>query len=180
MKDHLGATDRETLHTRILLAKQLQRDGQVVEATEIVRTTVERQTQVLGDEHPDTLTASSELARLLWEGGERRESEALRAQVLATALRVFGEGEPITQRARGDLLEFDTENGEEVFGHSASTSTQSAGDSASISPVDIAGADIEFTFNNPTGESVFWTFSPTNFRGFSLWWPDSVAAAPGR
>ncbi|MGI5171039.1 FxSxx-COOH system tetratricopeptide repeat protein [Spirillospora sp. CA-253888] len=59
--------------------------------------------RTLGPDHPDTLTARSNLAHAHWEAGERRRTVAMFKQVLADRERVLGDDHPRTLGARNDV-----------------------------------------------------------------------------
>jgi non-specific serine/threonine protein kinase/serine/threonine-protein kinase len=58
---------------------------------------------VLGDEHPDTLTAMNTLAALYWHRGRFDEAEPLFLEALPTRKRVLGDDHPDTLASMNDL-----------------------------------------------------------------------------
>ncbi|AEV87863.1 ATP synthase [Actinoplanes sp. SE50] len=60
-------------------------------------------TRLLGDDHPDTLTARASLAASYRLAGRTADAIALEEQVLVDTVRVLGEQHPGTLRARGNL-----------------------------------------------------------------------------
>lgn len=61
--------------------------------------------QLFGSEHPATLTASIELARILMAGGQLQAAYDVQSSVLPLAKRVFGDSHSDTLRAMDGLAE---------------------------------------------------------------------------
>ncbi|MFF4379988.1 tetratricopeptide repeat protein [Kitasatospora sp. NPDC001547] len=59
--------------------------------------------RVLGDDHPDTLTARNNLAHSYWEAGRTDDAITLQEQVLADRRRIFGADHPVVLMARHNL-----------------------------------------------------------------------------
>ena len=55
--------------------------------------------RLFGEQHPDSLTAMSNLAAILWQRADREEAYALQQHVVDIKRRVHGETDPAT-RAR--------------------------------------------------------------------------------
>ena len=58
---------------------------------------------VLGDEHPDTLSSTANLASTYWNQGRWKEAEKLEVRVMETSLRVLGEEHPSTLSSTANL-----------------------------------------------------------------------------
>ncbi|GAA4607771.1 tetratricopeptide (TPR) repeat protein [Actinoplanes octamycinicus] len=64
---------------------------------------VDDATRLLGDEHPDTVTAHAKLGSSLWQAGRTAETIAVLERVVADRVRLFGDEHPDTISARVDL-----------------------------------------------------------------------------
>jgi hypothetical protein len=61
--------------------------------------TLTRYRRVLGDDHPDTLTAAHDLANRLAELGEHERARALHEDTLDRRRRILGDDHPNTRRS---------------------------------------------------------------------------------
>ncbi len=57
---------------------------------------METRKRVLGEEHPDTVSSTANLASTYWNQGRWKEAEELQVQVMETRKRVLGEEHPYT------------------------------------------------------------------------------------
>ncbi|MEZ6319099.1 MAG: serine/threonine-protein kinase [Phycisphaerales bacterium] len=89
--DELGPDDARTLEYRDLVANELISLSRFDEAEPVLRDTVERARTKLGDEHPVTLTALSNLAIVLSERGAYDEAIEIHDRVHAIRVRTLGE-----------------------------------------------------------------------------------------
>ena len=71
-------------------------DGRYNEAEELEVQVMETRKQVLGPEHPDTLTSMGSLASIYWNQGRWKEAEQLELQVIETQKQVLGPEHPDT------------------------------------------------------------------------------------
>ncbi|KAB8234347.1 purine and uridine phosphorylase [Aspergillus alliaceus] len=71
-------------------------DGRYNDAEELQVQVMETQKQVLGPEHPDTLTSMANLASTYWDQGRWKEAEELEVQVIETCKQVLGPEHPNT------------------------------------------------------------------------------------
>ena len=69
----------------------------------VAETAASRAAELLGEEHPDTLTARFELADAYWAAGRTSEAIELGEQVLADRERLLGAEHPDTLTTRGNL-----------------------------------------------------------------------------
>ncbi|GLA56089.1 hypothetical protein AnigIFM63604_004385 [Aspergillus niger] len=81
----------------------LSSDGRWKEAEELGVQVVELRKQVLGPEHPDTLTSISNLASTYWNQGRWKKAEELIVQVLELRKQVLGHEHPDTLTSMGNL-----------------------------------------------------------------------------
>ncbi|KAI3035032.1 hypothetical protein CBS76997_10834 [Aspergillus niger] len=81
----------------------LYRDGRWKEAEELGVQELEMCKQVLGPEHPDTLTSMGNLASTYWNQGRWKEAEGLEVQVMESRTQVLGPEHPDTITSMGNL-----------------------------------------------------------------------------
>ncbi|MEV4561472.1 tetratricopeptide repeat protein [Kitasatospora sp. NPDC049285] len=62
--------------------------------------------RLLGDHHPDTLTARNNLATSYWQAGRTEEAIAIEEQVVADREHILGDQHPHTLNARNNLTSF--------------------------------------------------------------------------
>ena len=89
--------------------------------------------ELLGDEHPDTLTSMANLASTYWNQGRWKEAEELEVQVMETRKRVLGEEHPSTITSMANLASTYRNEGrwkeaEELFAQVMVTSKRVLGD----------------------------------------------------
>jgi hypothetical protein len=60
--------------------------------------------QVLGEEHPSTLTDMANLALTYWNQGQWKEAKVLGVLVMETMKRVLGEEHPDPDKHRAEVL----------------------------------------------------------------------------
>ncbi|KAF8181681.1 P-loop containing nucleoside triphosphate hydrolase protein [Mycena galopus ATCC 62051] len=77
--------------------------GRYEEAKDLAVAVIERETQLLGADHPDTLWAMGNLASIYFLLGKFRQVEELEAVVLAKRKQVFGDDHPETLRSISSL-----------------------------------------------------------------------------
>jgi non-specific serine/threonine protein kinase/serine/threonine-protein kinase len=77
--------------------------GLYEKAEPLLKEALETQRQVLGDQHPNTLTALNEMANLYWHQGRYRDAEPLYVELVESRRRVLGEEHPDTLGAEFDL-----------------------------------------------------------------------------
>jgi hypothetical protein len=77
--------------------------GQWREAEMLQLQVMETRKQVLGEEHPDTLTSMANMASTYWNQGRWKEAEVLNVQVLEATKRVLGEEHPDTLTSMANL-----------------------------------------------------------------------------
>ncbi|KAF6804524.1 Kinesin light chain 5 [Colletotrichum sojae] len=77
--------------------------GNYSKAEVIVRQAVSTWTEILGQEHPSTLTSMANLASTFWNQGRWKEAEELNVQVMETRKRVLGEEHPNTLASMANL-----------------------------------------------------------------------------
>ena len=100
----LGATHRkEPWLMWETIASVLWQEGRAKEAEELMLKVLESTTRVLGHEHPDTLSAMSNLAASYGAQGRSKEKEELMVQVVEARSRVLGEEHPETLSALANL-----------------------------------------------------------------------------
>jgi tetratricopeptide (TPR) repeat protein len=78
-------------------------EGRWKEAEELDVKVFGARRRVLGEEHPDTITAMANLAETYWNQGRSKEAEELDIKVLEARRRVLGEEHPDTISAMGNL-----------------------------------------------------------------------------
>jgi len=88
---------------RITLGNTYQALGEFQAARDHVQAALERYRAVLGDEHPDTLRARSQLAELLIHNHQHAEAAALARDTLAAQSAALGEDHPDTLATLGRL-----------------------------------------------------------------------------
>jgi hypothetical protein len=69
------------------MANCLHDQGQFSAAEDLQRDTIDRLRKLLGDSHPDTLTAQANLAIVMRAMGQEDDAERLRRQIAATMTR---------------------------------------------------------------------------------------------
>ncbi|KAF6806860.1 Kinesin light chain 5 [Colletotrichum plurivorum] len=77
--------------------------GNFSRAEVIVKQAVSTQTEILGQEHPDTLTSMANLASTFWNQGRWKEAEELEVRVMETSSTVLGEEHPDTLTSMANL-----------------------------------------------------------------------------
>ena len=78
-------------------------EGRWTEAEELQMQEIETRKQVLGPEHPDTLSSMSDLAAVYWKQGRYKEAEELFLQVLETRKQALGSVHPSTLTSMSSL-----------------------------------------------------------------------------
>jgi Flp pilus assembly protein TadD len=78
------------------LALTLKAQGDMAAARKLEEQVLEARRRVLGEQHPDTLTAMNNLAILLFETGDREGALQLLRQSLLSHRKVLGENHPNT------------------------------------------------------------------------------------
>ncbi|KAL4751018.1 hypothetical protein BDW72DRAFT_193288 [Aspergillus terricola var. indicus] len=81
----------------------LNTDGRYNKAEELLVQVMETRKQVLGPEHPDTLTSMANLASTYWNQGRWKEAEELLVQVTETRKGVLGPEHPSTLTSMANL-----------------------------------------------------------------------------
>jgi tetratricopeptide (TPR) repeat protein len=81
----------------------LWKEGRWKEAEELDVKVMEARSRVVGEEHPDTLTAMVNLAATYWNQGRSKEAEELFVKVMEARSRVLGEEHPSTLTAIANL-----------------------------------------------------------------------------
>ncbi len=79
--------------------------GELDDARRLLRRNLEERTELLGQEHPDTLTSARQLALVLLAAGELDAAHDLFAETLAAQRRILGDGSPETLSTMNDLGE---------------------------------------------------------------------------
>lgn len=97
------STDLQWFSALAWLASVYQNQGRWKEAEELGLQVVEASKRVLGNEHPDTLTAMANLASTFWNQGRWKETEELELQVVEARVRVLGNEHPSTLAAMANL-----------------------------------------------------------------------------
>ncbi|KAF4432981.1 Kinesin light chain [Colletotrichum fructicola] len=77
--------------------------GDYSRAEVVVQEAVSTRTEILGQEHPDTLTSMANLAWTFWNQGRWKEAEELEVRVMETRKRVLGEEHPDTLSSMANL-----------------------------------------------------------------------------
>ncbi|KAK7028428.1 P-loop containing nucleoside triphosphate hydrolase protein [Favolaschia claudopus] len=93
------------------LALVLHEQGYFQHAEELEVVVVEARTQLLGKEHPDTLTSMANLASTYFQQGKWGEAEVLQVEVLELTKRVLGKEHPDTLRSMANLARTYAEQG---------------------------------------------------------------------
>jgi hypothetical protein len=86
-----------------MVGQVLWQEGWWKEAEELNVTVLEVRRRVLGEGHPNTISAIASLARTFWNQGRWKEAEELEVKVLEASRRVLGEEHPDMIRAIGNL-----------------------------------------------------------------------------
>jgi tetratricopeptide (TPR) repeat protein len=84
-------------------ARSLVSDGRYNEAEVYFEEAVRRRKRVLGQDHPDTLTAMGNLAVTYWNQGRQKEAEELQEQEMEISKSVLGTEHPSTLISMGNL-----------------------------------------------------------------------------
>jgi hypothetical protein len=84
--------------------------GDLAAARELLEAVLATACREFGEQHPDSLTAMSNLAAILWQEGDRAEAYALQQQVAEMQRRVRGDSDSATQAAKAvlEMMERDT------------------------------------------------------------------------
>ncbi|OAP63059.1 hypothetical protein AYL99_02286 [Fonsecaea erecta] len=98
----LGISDEETLRAYNNLGEALNWKGDHHVAEKYLQKALQLQ-EILGPEHPDTLTNIDNLASTYWNQGRWKEAEELEVQVMETSTRVLGAEHPDTLTSIGNL-----------------------------------------------------------------------------
>ena len=77
--------------------------GRTGEAAALEEEVLQKRRRILGDDHPDTLTAMNNLALTYWRQGRTGEAAALEEEVLQKRRRILGDDHPDTLTAMGNL-----------------------------------------------------------------------------
>ncbi|KAF6842206.1 Kinesin light chain 5 [Colletotrichum musicola] len=85
--------------------------GNYSRAEVIVRQAVTIRTEILGQEHPSTLTSMANLASTYWNQGRWKEAEELEVRVMETRKTVLGEDHPSTLTSMANLASTYTDQG---------------------------------------------------------------------
>jgi hypothetical protein len=85
------------------LAGTFAAEGHLGTAEALLRETIATSCRVLGDQHPDTLTAMGNLASVLWQEGNQEEAYAVQYSVAELMRTVLGPDAPATQAAEATL-----------------------------------------------------------------------------
>jgi tetratricopeptide (TPR) repeat protein len=86
-----------------VVGRVLWEEGRWNEAAELYVKVLEASRRVLGEEHPDTISAMANLAVTYRDQGRWKEAEELQVKVVEASRRVVGEEHPDTIRAMADL-----------------------------------------------------------------------------
>ncbi|WP_322751050.1 MULTISPECIES: tetratricopeptide repeat protein, partial [unclassified Frankia] len=74
---------------------------------ELLESVLARRRTILGEDHPDTLSAAANLAITRWSTGDYAGARALGESVLARSRTILGEDHPLTIGVRDALADFD-------------------------------------------------------------------------
>jgi hypothetical protein len=85
------------------LASTLGDQGQLEEAAKWKKEVLEKRRRILGEEHPDTITAMNNLASTLGDQGQLEEAAQMKKEVLEKMWRILGEEDPDTISAMSNL-----------------------------------------------------------------------------
>lgn len=88
-------------------------NGMIYQSFEIDKSVCEARERLLGPEHPDTLTAQSNLASTYSRTGDWRKAQELREHVLTYRKKILGEEHPDTIKSMGMLATSYAHNGRE-------------------------------------------------------------------
>ncbi|KAI1745736.1 kinesin light chain 1 [Xylaria scruposa] len=100
---------KETSETRalILLLSRVAEGNEIIgkydTAEQIHRETLELRHQVLGEDHPDTLTSFERLARTLRKRGKLEDAKEMQDKTLALSRKILGPNHPITLQTLNDV-----------------------------------------------------------------------------
>jgi TIR domain-containing protein/tetratricopeptide repeat protein/NB-ARC domain-containing protein len=101
--ERYGANDRTTLAAANTYAEGHRHLGHYAEARELHQDTLDRKREVLGDDHPDTLTSASNLAAVLTQMRMHDRARQLNEDTLARRRAVLGEDDPDTLWSASNL-----------------------------------------------------------------------------
>jgi MinD-like ATPase involved in chromosome partitioning or flagellar assembly/tetratricopeptide (TPR) repeat protein len=102
-RERFGNDDRQVLHLRFQLANVLRSQGRYTEAHHLDSEVLDRQREVLSDNHPHTLLTAGGLAADLRGLGEFRESLTMDRQTFERFKELFGEDHPNVLSAANNL-----------------------------------------------------------------------------
>ena len=85
------------------LAATLRGQGQLDEAAAMLKEVLEKMRRILGEEHPNTISAMNNLAATLGDHGQLEEAMAMMTEVLEKGRRILGEEHPLTRSAAKNL-----------------------------------------------------------------------------
>jgi len=103
LRGGLESRDPEALAAASDLAVLYQRLGLIDKAEPMLRRALELRVEVLGEDHPTSLTTMNRLADLLWADGRYDEVELLDRRTLEIRRRVLGEDHPDTIKSLNGL-----------------------------------------------------------------------------
>jgi tetratricopeptide (TPR) repeat protein len=102
-KDLLGSDDLETMDSMMMIIRAHILESQWNKAEELAKRMESGYRQILGEEHPAILKATTYLALVYWYQGRWREAELLTLKVLKIQERILGEEHLDTVRSRSNL-----------------------------------------------------------------------------
>ncbi|KAL8907437.1 MAG: hypothetical protein Q9207_001407 [Kuettlingeria erythrocarpa] len=85
------------------LASTLSDQGRLDEAASMKQEVLEKRRRILGDEHPDTITAMKNLANTLSDQGQLDKAASMQQEVLEKTRRILGDEHPNTTSAMSNL-----------------------------------------------------------------------------
>ncbi|RMZ89583.1 hypothetical protein DV736_g3190, partial [Chaetothyriales sp. CBS 134916] len=98
-----GTSEERILEAYNNLGEALQWSGDLARSATYLQKAVRRQEEVLGAEHPSTLTSMANLASTFWNQGRWKEAEAQEVQVMETRSKVLGAEHPDTLTSMANL-----------------------------------------------------------------------------
>jgi hypothetical protein len=104
MRGLCGETNLETLRAINNLAGTISAQGDLDAACDLLEGVMASSCHLFGEQHPDSLTAMSNLAAILWQRRDREEAYALQQHVVDIKRRVHGDPDQAT-RAAAEVLE---------------------------------------------------------------------------
>ncbi|WP_051711431.1 caspase, EACC1-associated type [Streptomyces sp. NRRL S-350] len=110
--DQGPATERERFHALVEAGRQLGRGGHARSAASELGTVLDRMTQVLGSDDPDTLAGRIEYAQWLGAAGQVREALDLSTAAVGALTRVLGADNRVTLVGRAQLAHWTGEAGQ--------------------------------------------------------------------